>query len=76
MQSAKPGDADKKKINILMVDDQLEKLLVYETILSDLGENLIRASCATEALQRLLQDDIAVALIDVNLPDLDGFQPT
>lgn len=74
MQSAKPGDADKKKINILMVDDQLEKLLVYETILSDLGENLIRASCATEALQRLLQDDIAVALIDVNLPDLDGFQ--
>ena len=62
------------KLNILLVDDQPSKLLAYETILSALGENLIKASSGTEALDRLLKNHIAIVLLDVNMPDLDGFQ--
>jgi signal transduction histidine kinase len=62
------------KVNILLVDDQPAKLLSYEVILSDLGENLIKASSANEALQHLLRQEIAVVLIDVVMPDLDGFE--
>ena len=63
-----------EKINILLVDDQQAKLLSYEAILDELGENLIKASSATEALEQLLKSDIAIILIDVCMPDLDGFQ--
>jgi PAS domain S-box-containing protein len=69
---AKPADTS-EKVNILMVDDQPAKLLSYEVILSDLGENLIKATSATEALQHLLKKDIAVVLTDVSMPDIDGF---
>src|SRR6201996_1678675 len=62
------------KVNILMVDDQPAKLLSYEVILSDLGENLIKATSASEALNILLKNDIAVVLMDVSMPDLDGFE--
>jgi len=62
------------KINILMVDDQPSKLLSYEVILAELGENLIKASSATEALNILLKTDIAVVLMDVSMPDVDGFE--
>src|SRR6202043_799929 len=62
------------KINILLVDDQPAKLLSYEVILRDLGENLIKATSAREALELLLKRDIAVVLIDVCMPELDGFQ--
>ena len=62
------------RVNILLVDDQPPKLLTYETILSDLGENLIKASSATEALQCLLKNEIAVVLVDVCMPDLDGYE--
>lgn len=63
-----------EKVNILLVDDQPAKLLSYELILKDLGENLIQAASATEALDLLLKNDIAVVLVDVCMPDLDGFQ--
>ncbi len=63
-----------EKINILMVDDQPSKLLSYEVILADLGENLIKASSATEALNILLKTDVAVVLMDVSMPDVDGFE--
>jgi PAS domain S-box-containing protein len=63
-----------EKVNILMVDDQPAKLLSYDVILSDLGENLIKASSGTEALDILLKNDIAVVLMDVSMPDLDGFE--
>src|ERR1700748_1407757 len=46
----------------------------YEVILSDLGENLIKANSASEALAQLLRQEIAVVLIDVVMPDLDGFE--
>jgi len=62
------------KVNILLVDDQPGKLLSYETILASLGENLIKAASAREALEQLLKQDIAVVLVDVCMPELDGFQ--
>jgi len=65
---------NKTPVNILMVDDQPAKLLSYEAILGPLGENLIKASSGTEALEKLLRTDIAVVLIDVHMPDLDGFE--
>jgi signal transduction histidine kinase len=61
-------------VNILMVDDQPAKLLTYELILSELKENLIRAGSAKEALEHLLRTDIAVVLMDVSMPDIDGFE--
>ncbi len=63
-----------EKVNILMVDDQPAKLLSYEVILADLNENLIKATSAREALNILLKTDIAVVLMDVSMPDLDGFE--
>jgi PAS domain S-box-containing protein len=62
------------KVNILMVDDQPAKLLSYEVILAELGENLIKVTSGREALQHLLKTDIAVVLMDVSMPELDGFE--
>jgi signal transduction histidine kinase len=62
------------QVNILLVDDQPAKLMSYEVILSELGENLIKANSANEALGHLLKHEIAVVLIDVVMPDLDGFE--
>ncbi|HVV79601.1 MAG TPA: HWE histidine kinase domain-containing protein [Pseudolabrys sp.] len=62
------------KLNILLVDDQPGKLLSYETILVGMDENILKASSGREALEHLLKNDIAVMLIDVCMPDLDGFQ--
>ena len=61
-----------EKVNILMVDDQPSKLLSYEVILSELGENLIKATSGREALEHLLKTDIAVVLMDVRMPEMDG----
>jgi PAS domain S-box-containing protein len=61
-------------INILMVDDQPGKLLSYEAILNPLGERLLKASSGREALEQLLKTEIAVVLMDVSMPDIDGFQ--
>jgi signal transduction histidine kinase len=63
-----------EKVSILMVDDQPAKLLSYEAILNELGENLIKATSGREALELLLKNDVAVVLMDVSMPDLDGFE--
>src|SRR2546421_5801130 len=62
------------KVNVLLVDDQPAKLLAFEVILQELGENLIKAASAREALEHLLKQDVAVVLVDVCMPELDGFQ--
>lgn len=62
------------KVNILMVDDQPGKLLSYEAILSELNENLIKVTSAKEALEKLLKADVAVVLMDVSMPEIDGFE--
>src|SRR5580698_11126718 len=63
-----------EKVNILMVDDQPGKLLSYEVILADLGENLIKATSAKDALEKLLKTDVAAVLMDVSMPEIDGFE--
>lgn len=65
---------DYEKVNILLVDDQPAKLLAYEVILKGLGENLVVASSGREALEILLKTEIAVILVDVCMPELDGFE--
>jgi PAS domain S-box-containing protein len=65
---------DQDQANILMVDDQPGKLMTYEAILAPLGENLIKAKSAREALNHLLHQDIAVVLMDVSMPEIDGFE--
>src|SRR6188472_1197775 len=62
------------KVNILLVDDQPGKLLAYEAMLAELGENLIKATSGKEALEHLLKTDITVVLMDVSMPDMDGFE--
>src|SRR4030088_1717035 len=63
-----------EKLNILLVDDQPAKVLSYEVILRDIDENLIKASSGKEALEHLLRNEIAVVLMDVCMPELDGFE--
>src|SRR5947209_7175014 len=63
-----------QKVNILMVDDQPAKLLSYEVMLAELGENLIKATSGRDALEILLKTDVAVVLMDVSMPELDGFE--
>ena len=62
------------KVNVLLVDDQPAKLLSYEVILKDLGENLIKASSAKAGFEQLLKTDIAIVLMDIMMPEMDGYQ--
>ena len=66
---AEPG-----KVNILIVDDAPDKLLALETVLAELGERVVSANSGREALRQLLLDDFAVVLLDVNMPEMDGFE--
>src|SRR5580698_9595317 len=65
---------DHEKVNSLLVDDQPAKLLAYEVILKELGENLVVAASGREALEYLLKNEVAVILVDVCMPELDGFE--
>jgi PAS domain S-box-containing protein len=62
------------RINILIVDDAPDKLLSLETVLLDLGQNIVKAHSGTEALRYLLRYEFAVILLDVNMPGMDGFE--
>jgi signal transduction histidine kinase len=66
--------SESDKVKILLVDDQQAKLLSYEVVLAEIDETLIKASSAHEAFECLLKNDIALILIDVCMPDLDGFE--
>ncbi len=67
-------DAAQSPVNILLVDDQPGRLLTYRTILEPLAERLVEASSGEQALKRLMEDDFAVILLDVNMPGMDGFE--
>src|SRR5881396_1312442 len=62
------------KVNILLVDDRTDKLLAVETVIAELGQNLVIARSGEEALRCLLHQDFAVILMDVHMPGLDGFE--
>ncbi|MBS1815069.1 MAG: PAS domain S-box protein [Acidobacteria bacterium] len=64
----------REPVTILMVDDQPAKLLSYEVILKDLGERLVKATSGRDALDHLLRSDVAVVLMDVSMPEIDGFE--
>jgi two-component sensor histidine kinase len=66
--------ADDARLNILLVDDQHDKLLTLQAILADLGERLVLAHSGTEALRCLLEQEFALILLDVSMPVLDGFE--
>ena len=62
------------KTNILIVDDLPEKHLTYRAILEELGQNIVEAHSGADALKKILQDDFAVVLLDVNMPGMDGLE--
>ena len=62
------------QVDILIVDDLPEKLLVFETVLGELNQNLVFARSGADALRQILRRDFAVILLDVNMPDMDGFE--
>jgi two-component system, NtrC family, sensor kinase len=66
--------SDTHTVNILMVDDQPAKLLSYEAILADLDAHLIKARSGREGLELLLKHDVAVVLLDVSMPEINGFE--
>ena len=68
------GVAETHTVNILLVDDQPARLLTYQSILSGLGHNLVPARSGAEALEKLMRDEFAVVLLDVSMPDMDGFE--
>jgi signal transduction histidine kinase len=63
-----------EKVSVLLVDDQPQRLLTYESILDELGLNLVRAHSGLEALEKLMKQEFAVVLLDVSMPDMDGFE--
>src|SRR5262245_50942932 len=74
MDVRNPTMPDADKTNILIVDDLPEKLLVYRSVLDDLGQNIIAVGSGGEALRQVLRHDFAVILLDVQMPGMDGFE--
>src|ERR1043166_7185725 len=70
----KLAPAAEQKTKILLVDDTPDNLVSLEAALCGLGEELVTASSGKEALRHLLQDDFAAILLDVRMPDMDGFE--
>ena len=68
------NDSSGDKVSILVVDDRADKLLAYEVMLAELNQNIVCVGSGKEALRRLLQEDFAAILLDVNMPGMDGFE--
>ncbi|HEY0940465.1 MAG TPA: response regulator [Steroidobacter sp.] len=71
---AAPAEILKPTASILLIDDQPARLLTYEAILSTLDVECVRALSGREALKQLLVKDFALILLDVNMPEMDGFE--
>src|SRR2546423_9369755 len=71
---ASPPMARADRVNILVVDDRPAKLIAMEVLLADLGENVVCVGSGADALRQLLEREFAVILLDVNMPDMDGFE--
>ncbi len=71
---ASPGEPQGEPVSILLVDDRPENLLALEAILEPLGQRLVRATSGDEALRRLLVQDFALILLDVQMPGMNGFE--
>src|SRR5437016_9604823 len=63
-----------EKVSILLVDDHIENLVALEELLSDLGQNLVRAPSGIDALRFLLHQEFALIILDVDMPGIDGFE--
>jgi signal transduction histidine kinase len=74
MRGAEERVGGSDKVNILLVDDQPARLLTYQTVLADLGQNLVPVRSGPEALHKLMNDEFAVVLMDVSMPEMDGFE--
>ena len=73
--TAAPGiEAPQLPVEILIVDDRPENLLALEAILEPLGQILVRAHSGDEALRKLLAHDVAMILLDVQMPGINGFE--
>lgn len=70
----KPVQQDRAPVKILLVDDKPENIVALEAVLEDLGEQLVKAYSGKEALRACLEHDFAVVLLDVRMPDMDGFE--
>jgi PAS domain S-box-containing protein len=68
-----PAERPRDRVNILLVDDKPQNLFALETVLKPLNQNLVRAGSGEEAMKRLLKDDFALILLDVQMPGIDGF---
>src|SRR6185295_13690527 len=65
---------DDDKVDILVVDDLPDKLLAFQAVLEELGQNLVLVQSGADALRELLRREFAVVLLDVNMPDIDGIE--
>ncbi|MDB5919536.1 MAG: hypothetical protein JWR40_3770, partial [Massilia sp.] len=76
--TTRPGDLrqhmNKKRVKILLVDDQPANLAVLDNVLADLGEDLVSVGSGEQALRALLDDSFAVVLLDVQMPGMNGFE--
>ena len=74
LMTAEPTMTSDDKVKILLVDDNTENLVALEATLESLGQNLVKATSGLEALRHVLDHDFAAILLDVRMPDMDGFE--
>lgn len=69
-----PQPQPEPKVDVLLVDDRIENLIALEAVLESLGQNLVKVQSGEAALKYLLENDVAVILLDVQMPGMDGFE--